>query len=61
MNDLITQMCQVSAALDAIDQGANPEKARALLRRRKELSRKLESNRERGFSHRRRERDALAK
>jgi hypothetical protein len=56
MNDLLVRMCVVSAALDSVDVGADPEKARALLRRRKELAKKMEKNRTKGFSHRRRER-----
>jgi hypothetical protein len=61
MSDLMTQLRAVGHQLDTVDPGANPEKARALLRRRKELARKLQSNRENGFSHRRRERDVRAK
>jgi hypothetical protein len=57
MSDVLDQLTQVGNDLDVVDIDANPDKARALLRRRKELTHQMERNRENGFSHRRRVKD----
>lgn len=53
----IDQLIAIGHELDAVDPGANPDKARALLRRRRELRHKTEQARDRAVKYQARERD----
>jgi hypothetical protein len=61
MPDLMTQLREIGHQLDAVGLTNASDKARALLRRRKELAHRMEANRAKGLSHQRRERDQRAK
>jgi hypothetical protein len=55
MSDLVAELVAVGRELDHIDITLNPDRARALLRRRKEIEHKLQENRQRGETFRQRE------
>jgi hypothetical protein len=55
MSDLIAELETVRRSLNFIDVGLEPDRARGLLRRRKELAHKLEQARQRGEAFRQRE------
>jgi ribosome-interacting GTPase 1 len=46
MSDLVVELVAVGRELDHIDITLNPDRARALLRRRKELEHKIQENRQ---------------
>ena len=55
MSDLVAELVAVGRELDHVDITLNPDRARALLRRRKEIKHKLNQARQRGEAFRQRE------
>jgi hypothetical protein len=55
MSSLIDQLREVGNALDHCNPGENPERARALLKRRKELRHQAEAARDRSIAYQARE------
>jgi hypothetical protein len=55
MSDLIAELEKVRRSLNFIDPGLEPDRARSLLRHRREIEHKLKENRERGEAFRQRE------
>jgi hypothetical protein len=55
MSTLIAQLIANANQLDAVDPGENPERARALLKRRKQLRHQAEAARDRSIAYQARE------
>jgi hypothetical protein len=55
MSDLIAELAAVRRAINFVDVGLDPDHARGLLRKRREIEHKLKENRERGEAFRQRE------